>query len=363
MPAPAIKPFTIHEIKQDILRRARERQASIERGDYDVPIHYTPLPLATVLDLISQLDYRCDFLDLAVPPPGRSLLGRLKRFCKSSICKSLRWLLIRQVEFNLIAVEQARASAELVAGADRSLGEFMAALTAMKLQITTLRQRVACLEGNTTAVTSAVFDAPISACRFAGTARAKQPSPSVYLECLQGHAPVFLLGCGHGDFLRTLVSEGIPARGVEADPALAEYCRERELPVVCADIAGYVDRLADDSVGAIYLGSILAGITSREVAALLGRCWAKIKKGGLIIAETSNPMCSEASADSPSYWAHGAQVPAELLSYLVESQCFTVVDFVFRGPVDAGAGEWAQTGVGLPFDRKRYRAYAIIGRK
>ena len=40
--------LTISEIKTEILQRVRERQASIERGEYEVPLRYTPLPWAAV---------------------------------------------------------------------------------------------------------------------------------------------------------------------------------------------------------------------------------------------------------------------------------------------------------------------------
>ena len=50
--------LSIREIKETILRRARERQTKIERGEHDVPLHYTPLPLAKLFDLLGQLEYR-----------------------------------------------------------------------------------------------------------------------------------------------------------------------------------------------------------------------------------------------------------------------------------------------------------------
>ena len=99
---------TIHDIKEEVLHRARERQASLSRGAYDVPLRYSPAQLTGLLDLLSQLEYRCDFLSLAVPPPHPAISERIKRFFKILVCKSLRWLMIRQVEFNAVALQQAR---------------------------------------------------------------------------------------------------------------------------------------------------------------------------------------------------------------------------------------------------------------
>ena len=138
--------LTIHEIKEDILQRARLRQASIERGAYDVPLRYSPLPLARLLDLLSQLEYRRNSLELAVPPPHRALRERLKRFFKNFICKCFRWLLIRQVEFNTVALEHAQEAARLLDLADQNHGDVTAAVTALRLQINSLGQRLSRLE-------------------------------------------------------------------------------------------------------------------------------------------------------------------------------------------------------------------------
>jgi hypothetical protein len=371
MSAPAVKPFTIQEIKEDILRRARERQASIERGEYDVPIHYAPLPLADVWDRITQLEYRCDSLRLAVPPPSPSLGGKLKRFCKQMVCKSLRWLLIRQVEFNLIALEQTRAAAEVSALVDQDLAELMAGLTALKLQIRTLRGRVAYLEGRAAPDEAQVSDGSAGDSSEDYGQECRQ-AHYIYLDCFKDQGPILVAGCGRGDFLKLLVSEGLPARGTEADWALAEECRERELPVVHTELARYFGQLEDDSLGGIFIGSAIGSDSARDMASLLAQCWTKLRKGGILIVALPNPSfvsVEVVSCPDPSY---GWEVPAELLSYLLESQSFTVIDYVFSVP-----GKPRRTGVsppvprppvqrtsaGLPFDRKRYRHYAIIGRK
>ena len=84
--------LSIREIRDDIERRALERQSKIQRGEIDVPIHYFPVSVTTLYDRLSQLDYRTDFLSLAVPPRERSLLGRCKAGLKALVCRCLRWL-------------------------------------------------------------------------------------------------------------------------------------------------------------------------------------------------------------------------------------------------------------------------------
>src|SRR5438132_8440103 len=132
MPKP---PPSVEEIKIAILERARERQASIARGALNVPLRYTALPLTALLDLLSQWEYRRDSLGLAVPPPAWGLAARLGRLCKSLVSRSLRWLFIRQVEFNTAAIRHAQALAEVLAVVDKNQAEFLAGLTNLKLQV------------------------------------------------------------------------------------------------------------------------------------------------------------------------------------------------------------------------------------
>jgi hypothetical protein len=357
---------TIREVKEDILQRARLRQETLERGAYDVPLHYSPLPLAELLDLLSQLEYRHNFLELAVPPPHPALHQRLKRFFKSLICKSFRWLMIRQVEFNTVALQQARAAAELMSAADQNHGEFMAALTALRLQVNALAQRLDRLETVPTGseslsgnLSEEVQDAFLD----------KNAAYHLYLHYLKDHLPALTINCAQGDLLKLLISEGVTAEGIATDPALAEYCRERELPVIRAEAGDYLGQLADGCLGGIYLNAATGRQTPRELPELLGGCWSKLAKGGILIVDADNPDAPPHPTLSPQGGedrVRGAVRPGlsvEVLRLLLDDQSFTLVDSIFSLPASKSAAEIAQTSTGLPFDRKQYRAYAIVARK
>src|SRR5438552_14924181 len=77
--------LSIKEIRADIEERALERQVKIQRGEIDVPIHYFPVSVTTMYDRLAQLDYRVDFLGLAVPLPEPSFLGRMKVAAKAFV--------------------------------------------------------------------------------------------------------------------------------------------------------------------------------------------------------------------------------------------------------------------------------------
>jgi hypothetical protein len=369
----ATRPPAIQEMKEEIRRRALERQARIERGEYDVPIRYTPLPVLELLDLLAQLEYRVPSLDLAVPPWKPSWPERLKRFLKKGVCTALRWLLIRQVEFNTIALQQGRESARLHALADQNLGEFKAALTALKLQMHALAERLTQLEGRPMRARSRVAlrhqaahgwtangEAEGNEIRSISDAFPENTEEAglaypAYLNYFKGRCNVLVLGAQRGDFLKVLLSEGIPARGVDADAQFAQFCCERELPVECAELSTYLARQEDGALGGIYFDLSYSSFTPRELGPLLGGCWAKLQKGAAVMVATRNPVRGVYEE------ANGSQLPAELLTFLIESQSFSVVDCFFSDPVDPEQPS-VRRGDEV-FDSKQYRSCAVVGRK
>src|SRR5262249_41222305 len=183
----ALERPSIRKIKQEILRRAFERDEKIERGECDVPMHYVPLPVAALYDLLGQLEYRCDSLSLAVPPMKPGFGQRSKRWLKHVLCKSLRWLFIRQVEFNTVAVEFSREMSEQLASADRNFGEFVASVSALKLQVHGLSERLSRVEAANSESTHLPSQAPV-AC----SPKDEQPFYQAVLSFLKDRGPVIL---------------------------------------------------------------------------------------------------------------------------------------------------------------------------
>ena len=352
--------LSIREIKETILRRARERQTKIERGEHDVPLHYTPLPLAKLFDLLGQLEYRENSLSLAVPPAEPGLGNRIKRSFKGAVCKSLRWLLIRQVEYNQMAILHAREAGEVLATADRNLGEFLAALKSQRLQINALVQRVATLETQLAQVSSYSTEEIALPAEMPASPSDQSEVHQAYASRLKQQLPVLVLGDPRGDFLRALVSEGVEAQGVDADIAVVDYCRERELPIAHARPAEYIQGLEDGSLGGIFLGQEICRRPARELNDLLGQCWLKLAKNCNLIAETGNPL-----KKTPTFEIRPARerLCTELLCLLLEGQCYTVVDFIFSIPSAPDSKAVARTSMDDSFDQKLYRDYAVVGRK
>jgi hypothetical protein len=335
---------SIEDIKEEILARARERQALIERGEYDVPLNYVPLPLPELLDLLGQLEYRRDALSLAVPPPHPVLAERIKRAFKNAICNAFRWLLIRQVEYNSAAIELLREIAELLGCVDRNQNEFAAALTALKLQLHSQSRRLGQLERLPAPASAAV---PFAAEEAADRGEIYQ----TYLSYLRNPGPVLVIGCRQVELVKLLLSEGLAVQAVDSEAGWIEYCRERDLPVLQMDPATYLEERGVDCQGGIFLDLNDRGLTAAAIAQLLGRAWISLRKGGYLIAEALTPAAEDSA------------LPVELLRYLLESQCFTIADITLSTPVDPNSEPVRPLGSSRTVSISNYRHYAVLGRK
>jgi hypothetical protein len=166
-----------------------------------------------------------------------------------------------------------------------------------------------------------------------------------------------VLGSGRGDFLRFLISEGIAAQGIERDAGLVEDCQERELPVVQADFPAYLNGIEDGSLAGIVLDLSRCAMPAQELASLLRRCWTKLRKGAVVIVEVDNPETSPPRA------AVTSRVPVELLAFLLESQCFTLIDSIFSAPAQPTDTPMVRTSSDRPFDLRQYGRYTVAGRR
>jgi hypothetical protein len=345
----ALKRPSIKKIKQEIIERALERQQKIERGECDVPIRYVPLPVATLYDLLSRLEYRADSLSLAIPPAKTGLGQRFKRLLKKWVCTALRWLLIRQVEFNVIALEHAREISQQLAAADRNLAEFMASVGALKLRVNALDERLCKLDRQE----SSGFTEPVDVV---------QPwlnEPLLYQalgRLAKGLGPILVAELGQVDLLKFFVAEGVEVRGIESDASVTEAGLELDLPVEQADLLTYLQKCDDGQLGAvIFDAQAFSKKAPREFNDLLAQIWRKLGHRGRVLIGARNPQCRTAR--------DRRAMPVELLTYVVESQCFSVVDVTFWRPLSREIAPLVQSSSGRSFDLRQYSCYLIAGAK
>jgi O-antigen chain-terminating methyltransferase len=117
---------------------------------------------------------------------------------------------------------------------------------------------------------------------------------SVYLPFFQlsvgPQAPLLDLGCGRGEFLDLCRAAGLPARGVDVNPAMVAFCRELGLDVAEADGLTYLRALPRGGLGGILLSQLIEHLSLDQLTELVALCAEKLAPGGVLIAETVNPQ-------------------------------------------------------------------------
>jgi SAM-dependent methyltransferase len=126
--------------------------------------------------------------------------------------------------------------------------------------------------------------------RMRGSTAAVRERQRVYVDDFRDAAPVLDVGCGRGEFLILLRDAGIDARGVDADADMAAFARGEGAHVDQADAIAYLDALEDGSLGGIFAAQVVEHLPPPALVRLLELAAAKLRPGGLLVAETINPL-------------------------------------------------------------------------
>lgn len=387
---------TIDQIKQEIRRRARH--------------DYAPLPYEALFRHEAQLAYRHDILKLAVVPPSNSWKDRIRVFCKKVFALGLRWILMRQVEFNRVAVDHFREFSEALTLLDERLSETTMRLSALRRRVQAMDRRASfdpvpdpdnprmSVEANehTLEATSNQMDhrlkgmeVQLDAVRrqiahvsrrskepdsllnfdylhfqntFRGTRDEIKARQEVYRSDFQNAGPVVDLGCGRGEFVEMLSEAGIPVTGVDADAAMVDFCRELGLPVVEEDAVKYLEKLQDNVLGGIFSSQAVEHMRPADLLQFLEGCRAKLRVGGVLVIETVNPLCVGVLCN---FWldpTHERPIHPRLLHHLLETMGFRELEMVFSSPTHAlppvvRTIDWSDGDV------IHYQDYAVVARK
>ena len=174
--------------------------------------------------------------------------------------------------------------------------------------------------------------------RFRGSREEISRRLQVYVPFLQEAkitGGVLDIGCGRGEWLQLLRSEGIEARGVDRNRVFIESCRGAGLDVVEQDSLIYLRSQPDNSLSAVSAIHFVEHVPFEKLIAVVDEIRRILKPGGLLIAETPNP--ENFMVGSCNFYAdptHRNPIPSETLKFLLESRGLRCKDVLKLRPWD-----------------------------
>ena len=150
-----------------------------------------------------------------------------------------------------------------------------------------------------------------------------------YVADFTGAAPVLDVGCGRGEFLGLLRGAGIDARGVDADADMVAYARGEGLEVEQADALAHLESLPDGSLGGIFAAQVVEHLPPATLFRLLELAARKLRPGGLLVAETINPLSPLALRSYFADLTHAQPLVPETLALLARQAGFQEVETRF----------------------------------
>jgi len=170
---------------------------------------------------------------------------------------------------------------------------------------------------------------------------------------LARHGPFLDLGCGRGEFLHILRSEGIASVGVDSNPIALAPLQADGFDVVLRDLVEFLETDRRTYCGAAAL-QVAEHLTHEQLERMLLLVAKRLIPGAPLIIETPNPLSPFALARFHTDPTHVVPLPPERLRFAVEAAGFerSLTLFQARSPGDPFSG---------PDPLAYYMDYAVIG--
>ncbi|HLX19550.1 MAG TPA: class I SAM-dependent methyltransferase [Gaiellaceae bacterium] len=143
-----------------------------------------------------------------------------------------------------------------------------------------------------------------------------------YVDRLRDAAPVLDLGSGRGELLALLRDAGVEASGADANADMVAFARGEGLDVEQQSAHDALAARADGSLGAVTALQLLEHLPPGDIIALLELAHAKLRPGGLLIAETIDPSSTAALRNYFADLTHAQPLVPETLELLVRGAGF-----------------------------------------
>jgi SAM-dependent methyltransferase len=165
--------------------------------------------------------------------------------------------------------------------------------------------------------------------KMRGRTESVRERQQAYVDDFRNAAPVLDVGCGRGEFLALLRDAGIDASGIDADADMVAYARGEGLDVAQADAVTFLDTLEDGSLGGIFMGQVVEHLPAGMLVRTLELAAQKLRAGGVLVAETINPLSPLALRNYFADLTHAQPLVPETLELLAKQSGFREVETRF----------------------------------
>jgi SAM-dependent methyltransferase len=158
--------------------------------------------------------------------------------------------------------------------------------------------------------------------RMRGSVEAIRERQRRYVDDFRAAGPVLDIGCGRGELLTLLRDAGVESRGIDADADMVAYAAGEGLDVQQADLVDYLERLDDGKLGGIFMGQVVEHLPPATLVRALRLSAVKLRPGGLLLAETINPLSPIALRHYFADLTHAQPLVPETLELLARQSGF-----------------------------------------
>ena len=269
-------------------------------------------------------------------PAGGGPKGLVKRFLR----KLMRWyvepLAADQRLYNNSVLKLVDALSERADAATASRERAERLLRELEERLTRVERRGSGGAGTPAPVTvaaqpaaSALPDYFAFESRMRGSVDAIRERQRRYVDDFRDAAPVLDIGCGRGELLALLREAGVEARGIDADADMVAFARGEGLDVEQADLLEYLERVDARSLGGIFMGQVVEHLPPAVLVRALELASRKLRPGGVLVAETINPLSPIALRNYYADLTHAQPLVPETLELLARQSGFAETELRF----------------------------------
>jgi SAM-dependent methyltransferase len=166
--------------------------------------------------------------------------------------------------------------------------------------------------------------------RFRGSDEEISARLAKYLPLFAGAREILDIGCGRGEFLALLKSNGQQALGLDLSDSMLEEARAKGLDCAKADALQFLKNKPAASLDGIFSSQVIEHFQPDYLRRVISECFRVLRPGAVLLLETINPL--SVFALSRIYFldpTHRNPLHPEYMRYLLENSGFSAVETIF----------------------------------